>query len=81
MASKVNLKKYVQLNGKWQFVSVLKIKGKPTPGAVLIDGEAVTITLSLLSRSAFSGAGRGVFCCGRPACLDSKLDSKSWLHL
>lgn len=44
MASKVNLKKYVLLNGKWQFVSVLKIKGKPRPAAVLISGEAVTNT-------------------------------------
>jgi hypothetical protein len=27
------------VNGKWQFVPVVKIEGKPKPQRVLIDGE------------------------------------------
>jgi integrase len=40
MAAKVNLKKYLAIDGKWQFVPVLKnADGKPEPAVVLIDGE------------------------------------------
>ncbi len=38
----VNLKQYRRLNGKWQFVPVLKQNGKPNPKLVLIDGEPVS---------------------------------------
>ena len=38
MASKVNLKKYIAVDGKWRFVPVLKVDDRPQPGAVLIDG-------------------------------------------
>jgi integrase/recombinase XerD len=41
MASKVNLKKYIAIDGRWRFVPVLKIAGKPRPEAVIIDGETV----------------------------------------
>jgi integrase len=41
MATKVNLKKYIAIEGRWRFVPVLKIGGKPRPEAVLIDGETV----------------------------------------
>lgn len=43
MGLKVNLKKYLKIDGKWQFVPVLKIAadGKPDPSVVLIDGEPV----------------------------------------
>jgi integrase len=41
MALKVSMKKYLALNGKWQFVPVLKVNDKPRPEAVLIDGQAV----------------------------------------
>jgi integrase/recombinase XerD len=38
MASKVNLKKYIAVDGKWRFVPVLKVDDRPQPGVVLIDG-------------------------------------------
>jgi hypothetical protein len=38
MAAKVNLKKYLAIDGRWQFVPVLKVKGKPEPLVVLIGG-------------------------------------------
>ena len=41
MALKVNLKKYINVGGKWRFVPVLKVNGKPRPEAVLIDGTPV----------------------------------------
>jgi integrase/recombinase XerD len=41
MAVKVNLKKYTNVDGKWRFVPVLKVDGKPRPEAVLIDGTTV----------------------------------------
>src|ERR1035441_8391462 len=41
MATKVNRKKYIAIEGRWRFVPVLKIGGKPRPEAVLIDGETV----------------------------------------
>lgn len=44
MALKVNLKKYLAVDGRWQFFPVLKVKGRPHPEAVLIDGKAVRAT-------------------------------------
>jgi site-specific recombinase XerD len=41
MATKVNLKKYLPLNGKWQFAPVVKVNGRPDPKRVLIGGKAV----------------------------------------
>src|SRR5271163_818625 len=41
MASKVNLKKYIAIDGRWRFVPVLKVDGKPRPEAVIIGGETV----------------------------------------
>lgn len=41
MAIKVNLKKYLAHEGKWQFFPVLKIDGEPRPAVVLIDGQPV----------------------------------------
>ena len=38
----VNLNQYLRLNGKWQFVPVVKENGKPNPKPVLIDGKAVS---------------------------------------
>ena len=38
----VNLKQYRRLNGKWQFVPVVKENGKPNPKLVLIDGKVVS---------------------------------------
>jgi hypothetical protein len=38
MAVKVNLKKYLAIDGRWQFVPVLKVDGRPQTGTVLIDG-------------------------------------------
>jgi hypothetical protein len=38
----VNLKQYRRLNGKWQFVPVVKQNGKPNPKLVLINGEPVS---------------------------------------
>ena len=35
----VNLKQYRRLDGKWQFVPVVKEHGKPNPKLVLIGGE------------------------------------------
>jgi integrase len=35
----VNLKKYLAIDGKWQFAPVLKLNGKPEPAVVLIGGE------------------------------------------
>jgi integrase len=40
MATKVNLKKYINVDSKWRFVPILKVDGKPRPEAVLIDGTA-----------------------------------------
>ncbi len=37
----VNLKQYRRLDGKWQFVPVVKQNGKPTPELVLINGKPV----------------------------------------
>lgn len=34
----VNLKQYRRLDGKWQFVPVVKVDGEPDPRLVLIDG-------------------------------------------
>jgi integrase len=39
MAVKVNLKKYLAIDGKWQFAPVLKLDGRPQPAVVLISGE------------------------------------------
>ena len=39
---KANLKQYRSVNGKWQFVPVVKIDGKPKPQLVLIDGKPET---------------------------------------
>ena len=44
MASKVNLKKYLPHDGKWQFFPVLKVNGKPRPEVVIINGEPVNGT-------------------------------------
>jgi integrase len=38
----VNLKQYRRLDGKWQFVPVVKENGKPNPKLVLVDGEPVS---------------------------------------
>ena len=38
---KVNLKKYINQDGKWRFVPVLKVSGKPRSEAVLIAGQPV----------------------------------------
>ncbi|MFP5236642.1 MAG: tyrosine-type recombinase/integrase [Acidobacteriota bacterium] len=38
----VNLKQYRRLDGKWQFVPVVKENGKPNPKLILIDGEPVS---------------------------------------
>jgi integrase len=38
----VNLKQYRRLNGKWQFVPVVKENGKPNPKLVLIGGRPVS---------------------------------------
>jgi integrase len=38
----VNLKQYRRLEGKWQFVPVLKQNGKPNPKLVLVNGEPVS---------------------------------------
>lgn len=39
LGSKVNLLKYLALDGKWQFFPVVKVKGKPNPELVLIHGK------------------------------------------
>jgi len=36
---KANLKQYRSVNGRWQFVPVVKSEGKPKPQLVLIDGK------------------------------------------
>jgi hypothetical protein len=36
---KANLKQYRAVNGKWQFVPVVRVNGKPRPDLVLIDGK------------------------------------------
>jgi integrase/recombinase XerD len=38
----VNLKQYRRLDGKWQFVPVVKENGKPNPKLVLIDGRPIS---------------------------------------
>ena len=44
MPAKVNLKKYLPMDGKWQFFPVLKVDGKPRPGTVVMKGENKTGT-------------------------------------
>ncbi len=39
---KANLKQYRAVNGKWQFVPVVKIDSKPKPQLVVIDGKPET---------------------------------------
>ena len=46
MATKVSLEKYVTLDGRWQFLPVRKVNGKPRPDAVMIEGKAVKGTAS-----------------------------------
>ncbi len=41
MAIKVNMKKYLKLGGRWQFVPVLKVNEVPKPAYVVINNEAV----------------------------------------
>jgi hypothetical protein len=41
-AHAVNLKQYRRIDGKWQFVPVVKQNGKPNPKLVLINGEPVS---------------------------------------
>jgi hypothetical protein len=41
MAPKVNLKEYIAIAGRWRFVPVLKIAGKPRPEAAIVGGETV----------------------------------------
>jgi hypothetical protein len=36
---KANLKQYRAVNGKWQFVPVVRMDGRPRPDRVLIDGK------------------------------------------
>jgi hypothetical protein len=36
---KANLKQYRAVNGKWQFVPVVRVNGRPRPELVLIDGK------------------------------------------
>lgn len=36
---KANLKQYRAVNGKWQFVPVARVNGKPRPDHVLIDAK------------------------------------------
>jgi integrase len=38
----VNLKQYRRLDGKWQFVPVVKQNGKPNPKLVIVNGEPVS---------------------------------------
>src|ERR1700676_1791174 len=44
VSAKANLKKYINLGGKWRFVPVVKSNGKPQPRLVLIDGLPVVST-------------------------------------
>lgn len=37
MAIKVNLKKYLKLGERWQFVPVLRVNGIPKPAYVVIN--------------------------------------------
>lgn len=39
---KANLKQYRSVGGKWKFVPVAKVNGKPDPRLVLIDGEPIS---------------------------------------
>ena len=39
IARKTNLKQCRSVNGKWQFVPVVKVEGKPKPQLVLIHGK------------------------------------------
>lgn len=41
MAAKVNLKKYLPIDGRWQFAPLAKVRGWPQPDIVLIGGKAV----------------------------------------
>ena len=36
---KANLKQYRAVNGKWQFVPVVRVNGEPRPDLVLIGGK------------------------------------------
>ena len=39
----VNLKQYRKMNGKWQFVPVVRdAKGTPDPRLILVDGQPVS---------------------------------------
>lgn len=38
---KANLKQYRAVIGKWQFVPVVRVNGKPRPDLVLIDGNQI----------------------------------------
>jgi hypothetical protein len=44
MALKVNLKKYLKIEGCWQFVAVLRVNGLPRPAYVVLNGEPVKET-------------------------------------
>jgi integrase/recombinase XerD len=44
MALKVNLKKYLKIEGRWQFVAVLRVNGLPKPAYVVLNGEPVKET-------------------------------------
>ena len=35
----MNLRQYRRIDGKWQFVPVVKQKGKPNPRVVVVNGE------------------------------------------
>ena len=45
ISAKANLKKYINVDGKWRFVPVVKLNGKPQPKIVLIDGVPVASTV------------------------------------
>jgi hypothetical protein len=47
---KANLKQYRAINGKWQFVPVVKADGKPKPQLVLIDVTCSPKSLPLKTR-------------------------------
>ena len=46
MDSKVGLKKYIAIEGKWRFVPVLWVNGQPRPDTVVIGGKPVKHKLS-----------------------------------
>lgn len=49
MAIKVNLKKYLKLGDRWQFIPVLKVNDVPKPAYVVINGEAVKEAMGVFS--------------------------------